>query len=539
MKLPNVRPTVVDRVVSYFNPERGAERLRARATMALYGQWTGGRTDRRQTATWLPPTGSADADNLGDLPNLRARSRDLQRSSPIGAGAVNTNVTSIAGTGMALRSRIDAEILGLDKEAAQEWQEGVEREFRTWAENPIACDAEGSLSFYLLQPLALRSALESGDVFALLPYEARAVSPYRLKIQLIEADRVCNPEGKLDSDTIAGGVEKDRLGMPVRYHIMRGHPFSVGLARSRVWDAVPAFGSRTQRRNVVHLFDKRRPGQSRGVPYLSPVLESIRQISNYTDAELQAAVVSAFFTVFVKSNSGGGLGLDDTGAAPTSAQGSGSGVKLGAGAIIDLAEGEDIVTADPNRPNVAFEGFVKAMAWQIGIALELPADVLTKQFTASYSAARASLLEAWRFFKVRRAWLAEMFCQPIFDAWLDEAVALGRIDAPGYFDDPVLRAAYRGAEWVGDGPGQIDPLKEIEAAKARIDAGLSTHQRETAELTGANWSDENDTLGRELEEKREAGTMPPDPAARGPQFGNRQVNPMDPADMNDNGDTDK
>jgi len=67
-------------------------------------------------------------------------------------------------------------------------------------------------------------------------------------------------------------------------------------------------------------------------------------------------------------------------------------------------------------------------------------EVLIKHFTASYSAARASLLEAWKFYLNRRHWFAAGFCQPIFEAWFAEAVSLGRIPAPG-FDMPDLRKA--------------------------------------------------------------------------------------------------
>ena len=106
---------------------------------------------------------------------------------------------------------------------------------------------------------------------------------------------------------------------------------------------------------------------------------------------------------------------------------------------------------------------------QVGVALELPFELLVKHFTASYSAARAALLDAWRFFRTRRDFMATYFCQPIYTAWMEEAVAIGRVDAPGFFDDPMLRRAYLGAEWMGDGPGSINPKDEAQAIKTRLD----------------------------------------------------------------------
>ena len=68
---------------------------------------------------------------------------------------------------------------------------------------------------------------------------------------------------------------------------------------------VPAYGAQTGRRNAIHLFERRRPGQSRGVPYLAPVIETLKQLDRYTEAEIAAAVVAGLFAVFVKSEGDG------------------------------------------------------------------------------------------------------------------------------------------------------------------------------------------------------------------------------------------
>jgi hypothetical protein len=141
------------------------------------------------------------------------------------------------------------------------------------------------------------------------------------------------------------------------------------------------------------------------------------------------------------------------------------------------------------------------------MSLGLPFEVLMKHFTASYSASRAALLDAWRFFRMRRAWLADMFCQPVFEAWMDEAVATGRIAAPGYFDDPALRQAYLAAHWLGDAPVQIDPVKEAAAAEKRLGLNLSTLAKETAELNGGVWTDNVRQIAKERKTLAEAGII--------------------------------
>ena len=145
-----------------------------------------------------------------------------------------------------------------------------------------------------------------------------------------------------------------------------------------------------------------RPGLTRGVPYLAPVIETLKQLDKYSEAEIMSAVVSAMFTVFVKSESEDGL-------APFGGQTDSTNdndYKLGEGAILDLQPNESIEIADPKRPNQAFDPFVQAVLRQIGVALELPFEILIKHFTASYSAAQAALVEAWKFFSARRRWLA-------------------------------------------------------------------------------------------------------------------------------------
>ena len=223
-----------------------------------------------------------------------------------------------------------------------------------------------------------------------------------------------------------------------------------------------------------------------------------------------AAVITSMLTVFVKKKSGSdGLqdsfendGQPEVAKAPTE-------LKLGNGLIVDLEEDEDIETVDPTRPNSAFDPFFDAIVKQIGAAVEQPSDIILKQFNKSYSASRAAFLQAWQFYKTRRVWLARHFCQPIYVEWLREAVIIGRIQAPGFLEDPAMRFAWAGAEWQGPAPGQLDPLKEVLAAKKRVDEDFSTRSKETTELTGGDFDINVQQRTRE-EKKRRAGGLVPD-----------------------------
>lgn len=494
-----VKENWLDRIYKYVAPIKAVARYKARMTLALTGSYTGASRTRRSLSEYLPGNGDADTDLLFDLPLLRRRSRDLARNNPLSLGAINTVCTNVIGTGLKLQAHIDRDFLGLSDEQADEWEANVEREFKLWADSPD-CDSGRTLNFTAIQELVFRSTLENGDCFVLMPYITRVNKPYSLCLQVIEADRVCNKNNVADNDALAAGIKKDVYGAPTEYHILKSHPGNIYSMRNREWLVVPAFGSRTGRRNVIHLYKMLRPGQTRGVPYLAPVIEALKQLGSYTDAEIMAAVVSSYFTVFVKTPQGDTDLAPMQPAAEVRGNSSDADYKLGNGAIIGLAEGEDISTANPGRPNAQFDQFVQAILRQIGVALELPFEVLIKHFTASYSAARAALLEAWRFFMAKRQWLAQNFCQVVYEAWLTEAVLLERINAPGFIDsDPAIRAAYLGSEWTGPAPGQIDPLKEIQAASERITLGVSTLSRETAALTGEDWEQ---THKQSVKEKR-------------------------------------
>lgn len=456
---------------------------------------------------WIANGRNADEDIVENIETLRARSRDLFMGSPLANGALKTIRTNVVGSGLALNSQIDARFLGMSDEAAREWERNTEREWRLWADS-VNCDAERRNNFTQLQGLVLLSSLMNGDAFVSLPFIHRAGCPYDLRVGLIEADRVCNPLPLPADKNILGGVEVGAYGETVAYWIARHHPntFPKNTAfKPQEWKRVLAFGPNTGRRNILHIMaDVERPAQRRGVPLLAPVIEALKQLSRYTEAELMAAVVAGMFTVFIKSDSG------QTPIAPMFDPGmqvdpDPDAYELGNGAVVSLAEGESIETANPGRPISGFDNFVMAICRQIGASLEIPYELLIKNFTASYSASRASLLEAWKMFKMRRKWLVGGFCQPVYEEWLMEAVLKGRIDAPGFLDDVAIRAAWSGAEWFGDAQGQLDPLKEAQAAKLRIDEDLSTREKEAAELTGMKYENIQTARAREEQLRRAAG----------------------------------
>src|SRR5690606_9578189 len=155
-----------------------------------------------------------------------------------------------------------------------------------------------------------------------------------------------------------------------------------------------------------------------------------------------------------------------------------------------------------------FDPFFMAVVKQIGAALELPVDELLLHYQSSYSAARAAMLQAWRFYTTRRWFLVQQFCQPIYGLFLDEEVASGRIALPGY-SDPIKRRAWSRAMWIGPARGSMDEYKEAKAAEVRIDIGVSNEAMETAAMTGEDWNSVYKQRAREIAQRRTDNTYSP------------------------------
>jgi len=514
-------------MIAFFSPGKALRRLAARRALQVlnagYSQ-SGASTCKKSMKGWQAWSSSPQADIDMNLDILRQRSRDLFMGGALARSAIVTPRTNVIGAGLRLKCRIDYEFLGITKDEADEWERNTEREFAVWAESKF-CDATRLNNFYEMQSLLFISTLLNGDGWALLKLaEPEPYFPYSLRIHLIEADRVSTPatarsgvgyfgpgivgRNPDNGNRIINGVEIDADGAVVAYWISNAYPNDPTNPAGKIeWQRVEAYGPRTGRPNILQVMEAERCEQYRGVPYLAPVIEQLKQISRYTEAELMAAVVTGFFTVFIKEAQAPLADFPLAEAIPQHEKVDldPNAFELGAGTINTLPPGYDIAMADPKRPSSNFEAFVTALARQVGAALEIPYELLLKSFTASYSASRAALLEAWKAFRMRRTWFANDFCQPVYELWLAEAVARGRISAPGFFNDPLIAKAWSRAEWHGPAPGQIDPTKEVQAAQMRVANGFSTRERETIELTGGDFDRNIEQLQRENKLMQEAG----------------------------------
>ena len=539
---------LLDRAIAVVSPERAVRRVAARTALEFansgYGNY-GANLSKKSMRGWMYHGGSPKEDIEDNLNVLRQRSRDAYMGIPTASAALKTMRTNVVAGGLMPSPQIDADYLRLTNEQAEALQAQILREFALWADTPV-CDADRVDNFYKLQQLAFLSYLMNGDAFALLPMKEQPGQPYSLRVRVIEADRVCSPDSydRLVPCEVKGrrvhsivqGVETDADGMVIAYWICNQHPLSSlsNQAGALEWTRVEAYGS-SGRPNVLHVMNRERAGQRRGVPVLAPVLEALKQLGRYTEAEITAAVISAMFTVFIQSatvQNGKPIGEALPPEQLIDAQDQGT-IELGNGAIVALNPGETVEFAKPEHPNSGYDAFFNAMVKEIGAALEIPPEVLEKQFTQNFSSARGSLNEFWRTCGMQRDWFSDDFCQPVYEAWLAEAVARGRIKAPGFFGDPAIRKAYADCKWNGPSRTALNPSQEVEAAIKRVDAGFSTAEEETAQLTGGDYNRNIRKRAIEAARKREvdkianpppsgAGQTPPDPGGQEGGTGNAQ-----------------
>ena len=526
----NERPTFRERDLYLVNPKKGNDAYNARlrkerAQEAPKENQRAGGGPRMSYAShgasstlnsligWIVDAGNAEDSIDLQSSKLRQRARDLYEGGGLARSGPETLTTSVVGWGIQPKPKVDGDFLGMTDDAREEAEQAILREWKLWAENTM-CDAERQQNFYGLQQLAFLSMLMSGDVFALFGMKENKRTPYQTTVRLLEADRICNPDSSGDSESkesdsggrIIDGVEIDKEGAVIRYYIASRSPIAGNDNSELTWTAIDAYGKDTGYPNILHIMTWERPEQRRGIPFVSAEIELIKQFTRYMNAELAGKVVSAMLTLFITSKEDDGkAGMEDAVNEDEKVTDDELKLELAPGAIYDLPPGKDVTTVDPKRSDTQFESFVNTCITVIASSMGIPKEVLIKKYESNYTAARAALLDFWRTVRVYRTRFNTAFNQPIYEQWLSEAVAAGRIDAPGFFDDPAVRLAWCGCSWMGASMGHVDPLKEVNAAEVRIRNNITTEEQEAMEYNGNDRSAIVRQRKKEIAERADMG----------------------------------
>lgn len=479
---------------------------------------------------WAPALRSADLDLLGDKSLIDARVRDVNRNDAYVAAGAQLHKDSIVGATYLLNSKPAYKVLGLDEVWAEEFQQEVEEKFTLYAESPRNwMDAQRVNTLTDIVRLGVGVFCATGEVLASVEWLRDRGRPFNTALQMIELDRLSNPYGQMDDKYLRAGVQKNDFGAPIGYWIQVAHPtdFTVRDNINR-WKYVPATKpwGRTQ---VIHIFDQQRPEQSRGVSQMVAALKEIRITKKFRDVTLASAVLNATYAASIESELPSPqvfeqLGAGGRGAGPGEAiaaygeaylgavakfAGGGKGLFLDGVKVPHFYPGTKLQLRPAGTPGGVGTDFEKSLLRYIAANLGVSYEQLSKDYSeTNYSSARAGVNETEKFMAGRKKRVADGLATNAFMLWLEEAINKKQItamprNAPSWYEG-LNAEAYASCEWIGASKGQIDELKETQAAVLRLKYNLSTQEKETARF-GSDWRKVNAQREREIKDQKERG----------------------------------
>lgn len=439
-----------------------------------------------------------------------SRVDDLYGNDGIAKSGVNSIATNVIGTGLTPQSVIPAKRLGIDPAAAKDVSDQMEWLWSEWCGQAHYRDQMG---FEDLQMLGLRSLIRNGELVHLPVMEERPGSRFALRIQDIRPSRLRTPWDKQFDPLLHDGVELTPTGVPLAYWIANPtpSPFPGGAIiddsalTSGAFRRVPA--RLGHRRGMFHIFRAESEEQFRGTSCLAPAVKFFRHLNDSIDYELMAQVLAAAFPVFVGLENGP---QSLPGYVDEETDGTGDQKRyyqdIPPGGIMYGNKGEKPEVLESKRPSANFLNFCELVLRILASALEIPYEVLTKDFSkTTYSSARAALLEAWRVYEVYRSFFVRHYCQPIWTMVQEEAWLRGYLQLPKGSPDFYAGLTYWcNTRWIGPARGYIDPTKEIAANIAAIEAGLMTRSEAIAER-GGDFDEVSEQLANEQARLKELG----------------------------------
>jgi lambda family phage portal protein len=441
---PAPRMNIVDQVVSWFSPVRGVQRFRARMALEFVRRYDAAALGRR-TDGWGAQGTSANTEIQSGFVRLRDRSRELVRNNPWanrGISAIANNVVSYGFT---------AKIKGT-KATRAKWA--------AWA-NSTACDADGRHNLAGMIWLAMRAVPESGEVLIRRRWRKAGdtdtsgkLLPIPMQLQLLEADYLDHSKTELlaNGGRIVQGVQFGPFGNREGYWLYADHPGDlVGNIAASAF--VPA-------KDVLHIYRVDRPGQVRGVPWLHPVMLTLRDADDYEDAYLLQQKMAASQVGVIKDSISSGLPTNPVATPPL-------GETFEAGRFDFLPPGKDI-TFNTTAPAGEYGPFVKSILLRVAAALGITYQALTGDLTnANFSSGRMGWIE---MFLNIDAWRWNMLVPQGYDPigrWFAEALFIAQPNSQALIDGTTF-------EWTAPRKQMIQPDKEIAAYKDAVRCGFMT-----------------------------------------------------------------
>ena len=451
-------------VFDFFKPKPKARKM----ARAYHGADTG-----RLFSDFISSSRSADSEIKPSLRILRDRCREISRNHPYAKRylqIMTTNVVGPNGVRIQVRKRND------DGSLDSVGNRIIEQAWQTWGRTGF-CTVDGRMSWSQAQRLFLETLARDGEVL-IQKIKNPAGNPFGFSLKFLEADYLDEGyDARLNNgNEVRMGVELDkRTGKPLNYYLFEDHPHhdqGYGSKTKRHHKIVPAD-------QIIHCYIQERAGQTRGTPWMSNVLSRLKMLDGYEEATLVNARVAASKMGFFTSPEGDGfIGDDYDNHAPI--------MDASPGTFTQLPQGMSFQSFDPSSGTESFDEFEKAILRGIASGLGVSYVSLANNLEGvSYSSIRQGTIEDRDHFKMIQQFMIDQFVDPIYRAWLEMAITVGRINLPmGKYDLFADQVIYRprGFAWV-------DPQKEIQASVTALNNGIvslqdvhSQYGRDTEEI---------------------------------------------------------
>jgi lambda family phage portal protein len=497
---------------------------------AMGGALEGADRTSRELASWNPSRLSPDQiiNGLNGIFGAKTeadfRGRDTVTNDGYAQGIVDIHRDSIVGTQFRLNSQPSFAVLqssvskSFDDVWAEEFQQALEDKFNLMAEsNSCWFDASRVHTFTGLVRLAIAGFVYTGEVVAPAQWIRELDRPFNTAVQMISPARLSNPFGQIDSAVLRNGVLRDSVwGKPIEYYIRDAYPteFYQGTFPF-TWTTVPA-EKPWGRRQMIHIKDPIQPSQTRGISELTAVLKQMRMTKQFQDVVLQSAVVNASYAATIESElpsdviavamgqSGNGVqGYNDfIGSWLTGLQdymSNSNNIAIDGTKMPHLYPGTKLNMKPLGTPGGVGTEFEVSLLRHVAAGLNLSYEELANDFSkTNYSSGKSSMLKTQKHLAARKKFVADRFATDVFQLYAEEDLNAGNLPMPrnydwrilynarngGFYTNSVVKEALFNCSWVGAGRGQIDELKETQAALLRIAGGLSTWESEVARQGG-------------------------------------------------------
>ena len=437
----------------------------------------------KQHYAWFGDYGISAADTASQLPTVRARTREEAKNDAFVGHALQMYANNIVGhKGIGFRCDYD----NGDKDASIAVQDAVEKAWKLWAETPEYCDAAGKKTLRRILVQAVKAWKREGE--AIIRIIPKANNPFGISLMPLRPDALAVQLVDVDK-RIYNGVEVDEQGRPVRYHFYTTMT-ATGLFTGDT-EAVPA-------EYILHLFDEEYVGQTRGFPVFAGVLRTLKDLHEYTFAELTAARADAMKCGIFKREGGDPAAVGDTDEKGNMFQ------ERDVGEALVLDEGWTYENPNPSRPNSGAGPFSKMLLREAASGLSLPYNTWANDLEGvSYSSIRAGTLEDRDTWMMMQEDVVEMVLRPLFRrecGWLSCAVAEGKLD----IDLLILEDVRTSDTWRPRRWKWVDPASDAAAAEKAVDHGWTTDS-DIADEQGSDYWENAKTKAEENAWKQAQG----------------------------------